>query len=312
MTWSFTIVWKCYIGKSFKPIINQFTEPSLYLLFFFLQSWQLQGRREIWICPNVLRADVWIFGSSNSDSFVSEGLAKDNRCNNGRPFEANPGGFSDKCDASAANCVLGFAKDLFIRVVTTVVMTVSADLILNTVRKTETWPPARAAMVVARASRDSRGSSSPATAPQHLCTLCTSCTVCTGCAGCTGCTDTLLLRIPLRWSGWNSSLWRSVASWCSRQSADAHPHSQPFYCPQCVFQSVLSPNSLCPLCVLNFLRPHWIHPSLPSVLRSSRRRPFLWTTTNPTQRVANPNSGPYSGSDDNPNNESLEFLLLLS
>ena len=36
---------------------------------------------------------------------------------------SNSGGFSDKCDASAANNVLGFAKDLFIRV------TVSADLI---------------------------------------------------------------------------------------------------------------------------------------------------------------------------------------
>ena len=47
---------------------------------------------------------------------------------------SNSGGFSDKCDASAANNVLGFAKDLFIRVVTTVMMTVSADLILNTVK----------------------------------------------------------------------------------------------------------------------------------------------------------------------------------
>ena len=46
-----------------------------------------------------------------------------------------------------------------------------------------------------------------------------------------------------------SPLWRSVALRCSGQSADAHPHSPPFYCPQCVTSLLVSSNSLCPLSV---------------------------------------------------------------
>ena len=104
-----------------------------------------------------------------------------------------------------------------------------------------------------------------------------------------------------------SPLWRSVALRCSGQSADAHPHSPPFYCPQCVtsllVSSTFSPPPLCPL------RPRWTRPNFPTVLSTAHAEdPFLCSTTNPTQGGANP----YSGSDDNPNNERLEFLPLLS
>ena len=86
-----------------------------------------------------------------------------------------------------------------------------------------------------------------------------------------------------------SPLWRSVALRCSGQSADAHPHSPPFYCPQCVTSLLVSSNSLCPLCVLS-VPP--LSPIGPAPLFSTPHADPVLSTANPTQRVANPNSGP--------------------
>ena len=118
-----------------------------------------------------------------------------------------------------------------------------------------------------------------------------------------------------------SPMLRCVVSRCSRQCLTILVHIPNHFIAPTVFSSLLmSSNSPPPplSCVPSIFSttPNWLRTSPSCVLQSSLTCPPFYasrTIEHPTQRVANPDSWPsYPGSDDNPNNESLEFLSLLS
>ena len=117
-----------------------------------------------------------------------------------------------------------------------------------------------------------------------------------------------------------SPMWRCVVSRCSRHCLTILVHIPNHFIAPTVFSSLLmSSNSLSPslLCALNFLHhPDWLRTSPSCVLQSSLTCPSLLCKQNkrtPHTACRKPRFwSSYPGSDDNPNNESLEFLPLLS